>query len=209
MVWTISILAKCWRTADKTKSLRVIVSQFNIDVILFVCLWYCLCYFSCYRAAVSLKTLSCTLQRNQARYEVSVCPKCRLWGVSRFQYLSKMHCGHFSLIVIPKLNSSFQIVLAQLMLFSLPFARSFLETLLESCAEIENMQWFIAICVVRHIIAVRHCGLCSSFLFGWFCGLCSSTLLFKYVDERVCFSNLIFICSTRLSHSHLRFCDWH
>ena len=75
-----------------------------------------------------------------ARYGVSLCQKCRLWGVSRFQYLGKTHCGHFSFIVIPKLNSSFQTVLAQLMLFSLPFARSFLETLLESCAEIENMQ---------------------------------------------------------------------
>ena len=98
MVWTISILAKCWRTADKTESLRVIVSQCNIDVILFVCLWYCLCNFLCYRAVVSFKTLSCTLQRNQARQRASefardlTHPRC---FVQPIFHVCLMHGTHF------------------------------------------------------------------------------------------------------------------
>jgi hypothetical protein len=58
----LGVLNLRWRQErKKIMSLRVLVSQCNIDVILFVWLWYCLCHFLCYRAAVSLKTLSCTL----------------------------------------------------------------------------------------------------------------------------------------------------
>ena len=83
---------------DQAESWRVILSQCNIDVILFVCLWYCLCYFLCYRAAVSLKTLSCTLQRNQARQRASefardlTHPRC---FVQPIFHVCLMHGTHF------------------------------------------------------------------------------------------------------------------
>ena len=35
------------------------------------------------------------LKLHFARYGVSLCQKCRLWGVSRFQFLGKTQCGHF------------------------------------------------------------------------------------------------------------------